>query len=157
MTAPPQLATLLYVHDIERDQLLLIRKKRGIGAGKINGPGGKAHPGETALEAAVRETQEETGVTPLAPVERGELTFLIADGYALHCHVFLTHSWQGEIHETAEAIPFWAPAQDLPFAEMWDDDRLWLPLLLAGRRFRGVVTISTDGQSTTDRRIEVVD
>ena len=35
---------------------MLIRKKRGHGAGKINGPGGKLHPGETPVVCAVRET-----------------------------------------------------------------------------------------------------
>ena len=44
-------------------QLLLGRKKRGFGEGKWNGFGGKLEPGETVEEAAVRELQEESGVT----------------------------------------------------------------------------------------------
>ena len=40
-------------------EVLLIRKKRGIGAGKINGPGGKIDPGESPLQCAIRETREE--------------------------------------------------------------------------------------------------
>jgi len=51
------LATLLFV--VKDGRILLIEKKRGHGAGKVNGPGGKIDPGETALECAVRETQEE--------------------------------------------------------------------------------------------------
>ena len=42
------LATIMFV--IKDGQILLIEKKRGLGAGKINGPGGKIDPGETALE-----------------------------------------------------------------------------------------------------------
>ena len=34
------------------DEVLLIRKKRGLGEGKINGPGGKVDEGETIEEAA---------------------------------------------------------------------------------------------------------
>ena len=153
----PQLATLLYVHDLATDRLLLIRKKRGIGAGKINAPGGKAHPGESAVDAAVRETFEETGITPLAPEPRGELEFHFPLGLTLRCIVFLTHAWHGEAHETEEAIPFWSTVATLPYQEMWEDDEIWLPLLLAGKRFRGTVVVSTDGQSTTERNIEVVD
>ena len=36
---PEQVATLLFV--IKDTEVLLIHKKRGLGAGKINGPGGK--------------------------------------------------------------------------------------------------------------------
>ena len=54
-------ANLLFV--IRDGQILLIRKKRGLGQGNINGPGGKLEPGETALEAALRETREEIGIT----------------------------------------------------------------------------------------------
>ena len=46
-------ATLVFIHQGSR--VLLIEKLRGIGMGKINGPGGKIDPGETPLECAVRE------------------------------------------------------------------------------------------------------
>ena len=35
---PEEVATLMFI--IQGDSVLLIRKKRGLGAGKINGPGG---------------------------------------------------------------------------------------------------------------------
>ncbi len=41
-------ATLMFIVDEAREEVLLIRKKRGLGAGKINGPGGKIDPGETS-------------------------------------------------------------------------------------------------------------
>ncbi len=59
---PTEYANLCFV--IRDGQILLIRKKRGLGAGKINGPGGRLEKGETALASAIRETQEEIGVTP---------------------------------------------------------------------------------------------
>ena len=61
------------------EEILLIRKKRGIGAGKINGPGGHLEPGETPLEAAVREVQEELGITPINLKQVGELSFQFVD------------------------------------------------------------------------------
>ena len=42
---PEQTATLMFV--IDDNRVLLIRKKRGLGAGKINGPGGRLEEGET--------------------------------------------------------------------------------------------------------------
>ncbi len=151
-----QLVTLLFL--VEDGRVLLIHKKRGIGAGKINAPGGKADPGESALAAAVRETEEEVGLTPLDPQERGELWFrFLADGSVLRCIVFLAHAHTGgPARETDEAIPEWFPLDALPYDAMWDDDRHWVPLLLAGKRFRGEATVSADGETTTDQRVEVV-
>ena len=89
---PRERANLCFV--VKDGRVLLIRKKRGLGAGKINGPGGKIEPGETALEAAIRETQEEIGVRPLAVEERGVLHFQFTDGYSLHCTVFVAHDFE---------------------------------------------------------------
>ena len=51
---PRETATLCFIE--KEGQLLLIHKKRGLGAGTINAPGGRLEPGETPLEAAIRET-----------------------------------------------------------------------------------------------------
>jgi 8-oxo-dGTP diphosphatase len=132
---PKDVATLLFVR--RGLELLLIRKRRGLGAGKINAPGGRLEPGETPEEAAIREVQEEVGVRPLGARHRGELRFIFTDGYTLLCHVFLADGCEGEPVETAEALPLWVPIDAVPYAEMWADDALWLPRMLAGWTFRG--------------------
>ena len=135
-------------------EVLLIRKKRGLGAGKINGPGGKIDPGETALESTVRETFEELLVTPLAPRQVGELFFEFRDGLRLHCAVFLARDFSGTATETDEAIPLWTSLDAIPYDEMWTDDRYWLPLLLRGELFRGYFIF--DGETLLERRIETL-
>ncbi len=130
---PRERANLCFI--AKDDRVLLIRKKRGLGAGKINGPGGKIEPGETALESAIRETQEEIGVTPLGIEERGVLCFQFTDGYSLHCVVFLARDYEGELIETVEATPIWFQIDAIPYDEMWADDRHWLPRMLEGERF----------------------
>ena len=126
-------ATLMFV--VADGKVLLIRKKRGIGAGKINGPGGKIDPGETPLESAVRETQEELHITPLNPVKMGELWFAMTHIPDIHCHVFMATEWEGEATETDEAVPLWTPIPEIPYDEMWEDDRHWLPHMLDGDKF----------------------
>ncbi len=59
---PVDKGTILFV--IIDDQILLIHKKRGLGAGKINGPGGRLDDGETPAECAVREVEEELRISP---------------------------------------------------------------------------------------------
>ena len=132
---PQQRATLLFV--IRGGQILLIRKKRGLGAGKINGPGGRIDPGETPLEAAIREVQEELCVTPTGVRDCGELRFQFLDGLSLHGYVFTATDCDGDPRETEEATPLWTPIDAIPYDEMWADDRLWVPLMLAGTRFDG--------------------
>jgi 8-oxo-dGTP diphosphatase len=132
---PTELANLCFV--MRDGQILLIRKKRGLGAGKINGPGGRLEPGETALAAAIRETQEEVGVTPVNPEQIGELFFQFLDGYNLHVAVFAAENCIGELIETDEATPMWVGLDCIPYHEMWQDDPYWLPLLLQRKHFKG--------------------
>ncbi|MEO1339071.1 MAG: 8-oxo-dGTP diphosphatase [Myxococcota bacterium] len=132
---PQQIATLMFI--VEPDRMLLIRKKRGLGKGKINAPGGRVEPGESPLDGAVRESQEELHITPIAPIECGRLSFQFVDGLSLYVHVFRAETYEGEPTETEEARPHWFSLDALPYDEMWADDRLWLPRLLAREPFDG--------------------
>ena len=132
---PTQRATLCFV--VRDGEVLLIRKKRGLGAGKINGPGGRLEADETPRECAIRETQEELCVTPTGVREAGLLRFQFVDGLALEGTVFTASNCIGDARETDEAIPQWTSLDALPFDEMWADDELWFPHMLAGRYFTG--------------------
>lgn len=131
---PGERAVLLFV--IRDGEILLIRKKRGLGAGKINGPGGRVEPGESPAEAAVRETREELLVAPSPPRHHGELHFQFTDGYALQCAVFVSDDCEGTPQETDEAEPLWTPLNAIPFHDMWADDIHWLPGVICGGVFR---------------------
>jgi 8-oxo-dGTP diphosphatase len=117
--------------------VLLIRKKRGLGQGKINGPGGRLEHGETPTEGACREVEEELRVTPTGIEHRGELSFQFVDGYSIHASVFVASGCIGDPQETDEAAPLWTPVDQIPYEQMWADDALWLPILLEGRHFAG--------------------
>jgi 8-oxo-dGTP diphosphatase len=130
---PTVRATLGFV--IQGERILLIRKKRGIGAGKITGPGGKLDPGETPLACVVRELQEELGITTQGTRESGEFCAQFVDGLAMHVSVFVADRYCGEVRESDEAEPRWFDVRQVPYDEMWPDNRLWMPELMTGRRF----------------------
>jgi len=130
-----QVATLLFC--LRDDDVLLIHKKRGLGAGKINGPGGKLEPNEGLAACASRETLEETGISAEALVDSGVLCFSFSDGFSLRVHPFISRDFSGTLRETEEARPFWQPINDIPFERMWADDQYWLPHVLAGGRAYG--------------------
>lgn len=132
---PERRATLLFV--VRDGHVLLIHKKRGLGAGKINGPGGHIDAGETPVACAVREVKEELGVAPVDVEPCGRLRFQFTDGLALLVHVFRAGDCRGELRETDEATPLWVPVDRVPFDLMWEDDRHWFPYMLAGEPFEG--------------------
>ncbi len=132
---PEEIATLMFV--VVDDSVLLIRKKRGLGAGKINGPGGRLEGNETPMECAIRETNEELLINPLNVFAAGELFFHAEDMPRIHGHVFIATDYEGTPTETDEAIPIWFRFDEIPYEEMWDDDVLWLPRVLNGESVMG--------------------
>ena len=139
---PQERAVLCFIFRVS--EILLIHKKRGLGGGKMNAPGGKIEPGETPRDAAIRETQEEVGLTPFDPQPMGELFFQFTDGYSLHCITFRAEGCEGTPVETDEAVPIWTPLDAIPYDAMWADDREWLPLLISKRAFRGYYLFEGD-------------
>jgi 8-oxo-dGTP diphosphatase len=137
---PKERATLLFV--VKGGRVLLILKKRGLGAGKVNGPGGRLDPGEMPEQCAVRETQEELCITPTGVTFAGELMFQFTgtgklSGHSIHGYVYRATDFEGTPTETDEATPMWTDVDAIPYDRMWQDDRLWLPKLLAGEPFVG--------------------
>jgi 8-oxo-dGTP diphosphatase len=127
---PQETAVLCYVFD--RDQVLLINKKTGLGQGKVNAPGGRIEASESPEQAVVRELEEEVLITPTNFYRAGELSFIFTDGYSLHGHVYFAQGYRGQPAATAEADPFWVKVEEIPYGNMWEDDELWLPLALEG-------------------------
>ncbi len=129
------------IHD---NKVLLIHKKRGLGAGKINGPGGRIEPGETPMEGAIREVEEELCITPQDVSFCGKLSFQFVDGLSLHCTVFRAEDFKGTPQETDEAIPLWVSLENIPYDKMWQDDQYWMPLMFERKLFEGQFLFDDD-------------
>lgn len=102
------------------EEMLLIKKTRGHGEGKLVGPGGKVEPGESLREAAVRGTSEEVGVEVADLTKAGELEFVFGDGPFIYCHVFRADEIVGGAEPSDEGIPRWVSIEEPPYEEMWD-------------------------------------
>ena len=131
-----RLMTLCFI--LRDKEVLLGFKKRGFGAGRWNGFGGKVHEDESIEDAARRELLEEAGITVKNLAPRGVLIFNFEnDPVALEVHVFSASSWRGEPTESDEMSPQWTRTDAIPYDKMWPDDRFWLPLLLEGKNITG--------------------
>jgi mutator protein MutT len=144
--------TLLFLQ--REGEILLAMKKRGFGVDKWNGVGGKVEEGETYEAAAIRECQEEIGVTPRSLKKAGELHFHDLPDTEHYCHLYTTTDWEGEPIETEEMSPQWFAQSDIPYSKMWPDDEIWIPLVLENKLFKGVVTI--DDNKVTEQEITEV-
>lgn len=137
--------TLLLI--IKDNKVLLGRKKRGFGEGKLNGIGGKRQIGETIDETMVRETVEEIGVVPKQYEKVGLITFdEILNGSRIFndMHVYVAHDYDGEVVESDEMLPEWFDIDNIPFDQMFEDDRIWYPILVAGKKFKGQAVFGDD-------------
>ena len=122
----------------QHPRVLLGMKKRGFGAGRWNGFGGKLEKGESIEEAARREMKEEVGFVPTTMTRVGVLDFSFeSDPKKLEVHVFRVTEFNGEPKETEEMKPEWFDVEKIPYDHMWSDDPFWLPLLLDGKSFKG--------------------
>ncbi|KAK7020582.1 hypothetical protein VNI00_017711 [Paramarasmius palmivorus] len=133
---------------VRDNQILLGYKKRGFGMGKYNGFGGKVEPGETSLDAAVRELEEEAGIK--ANLQHAGVLFFLSEGEdkAFHIDIYRGEEYTGQPTESDEMRPEWFSTQDtppIPFDKMWETDCHWIPLLLQGKAFAGRADFAKTG------------
>ena len=147
---PGMQSTLIFVR--QNDEVLLIRKKTGLGQGKVNAPGGKVESGESWETCARRELEEELEIRAGILMWVAELRFLMSDYPDILCQVFFTDTFYGEPIETREAAPFWSTLSEIPWTQMWEDDQYWLPRALIGERVRG--SFSFEGDRMCSMHIE---
>jgi len=62
------------------------------------------------------------------------------------CHIHASREWKGELVETEEMRPQWFPVHTIPYKEMWEDDSIWYPDLLAGRKLNYTFTFDKEGK-----------
>lgn len=144
LTTPLRKRTVCFL--VEGDKVLLGMKKKGFGKGNYLGIGGKVEEGETVVQAAVREYQEEAEVTPQDLREVAVLTFLFSEKpeWDQEVHAFIAYKWTGSPNETEEIAPEWFDKNKIPFDKMWEDNRYWIPQILNGDMLRA--TFLYDGE-----------
>jgi 8-oxo-dGTP diphosphatase len=120
---------------IKDDQVLLGKKKTGLGQGNFLGMGGKMREGEIEEQAVIRETQEEISVTPIKLTRVAELDFLFPHKpeWDQHVTAFVCTEWKGEPTESEEIAPQWFNQKEIPYKQMWDDASYWLRKALTGK------------------------
>ncbi len=148
----PVRATLLYI--LKGGKILLVYKKRGHGEGKWNGIGGKIEDGELPESCAAREAKEEVGIDVGKMELRGIIYFYNVYGRDWDVFVYSSEDYDGEIRESEEVLPKWFNFEDVPYDEMWEDDKEWLPVLIRGDYF--LADYHFDGDKLINSNLRIV-
>jgi len=144
-------------HIISEKKLLLLKKSAGLfGGGKWNGLGGKMGVGESPEQACIREVYEESGLHVSNLKCHGVLNFWFGsiNEPTIVCYVFSTNSFEGQLKESPEGILRWIDSDKVPYEEMWEDDRHWLPMLIDGKSFNGEFHFNKEGTKLLNHKLE---
>lgn len=125
-----RIANLIAIQD---GKVLLLKKPR---RDWYVAPGGKMESGESIYEAAIREFQEETNVTPIQPRLKGVYTMVIKEDEQIidewMLYTFLAESVVGiPFEQTREGQLEWHPIESLAHLPMAEGDRVNLLFAVA--------------------------
>ncbi|MFA4998725.1 MAG: NUDIX domain-containing protein [Candidatus Paceibacterota bacterium] len=126
---------------VRGEKIRLAQKTQKIGEGYLNGYGGGIEEGEKPREAVVREIWEEAWIK-VNPKHLKKVAIIYfhntrSDGSTFVCrvHVYIVRKWQGKPKETETMVkPTMFNINNLPFEKMMPADRIWLPIVLKGRK-----------------------
>ncbi len=134
-----KLATLCYVRQAGKTLMVYRNKKpNDMHMGKWNGLGGKLEPGESPEECAVREIFEESGLHVATLTLKGFLTFpSFSNDEDWYAYVYLISDFNGNLIDSPEGELRWIEDGELLNLNLWDGDRIFLPLLDSPGIFSG--------------------
>jgi len=134
-----KLATLCYVRKGGKTLMLhRVKKKDDAHEGKWNGLGGKFEPGESPEDCVKREILEEAGLKIKNPLLKGVLTFPdFAKEEDWYVFVFTASEFTGRLLDSDEGNLAWIKDGDLLKLNLWEGDRVFLPLLKRRGHFSG--------------------
>jgi 8-oxo-dGTP diphosphatase len=145
-------AVLVYVR--QRDQILMIHRNSKVPGrvdyheGKWNGLGGKCEFGESPIEAAKREIQEESGLIltsdqlkPLGVIQFPNFKPKKNEDWIVFVFFAeLNPSDKQRPHKTSEEGDLhWIPASDLLSLNLWPGDHYFIPYILEQKPFLGTI------------------
>ncbi|MCM0606920.1 MAG: NUDIX domain-containing protein [Xanthomonadaceae bacterium] len=123
-------ATLIYAH--HQGTYLMMEHKDGV----WNGLGGKLELGESALQCAVREFEEESGIRLGADAFQW-MGFIAFPNFKSHKHEdWWVHVFVAEVSDPGKTA-HWKTPEEILGLKLWDGDQKFLPYVFKRQPFHG--------------------
>ena len=122
--------TLCYIEK-DRYYLMLHRTKKEIDENKDKwiAVGGKFEYGESPEDCALREVNEETGLTLNSYTYKGIVTFVSDKWGTEYMHLFLSDDFSGSLKECDEGELMWVEKEKIRSLYCWEGDKIFLSLI----------------------------
>ncbi len=124
-------------HVIRNGSLLLIRTEEGLSKGKWNAPNGEILKGEQPYKSAMKQVFQQTGLYVNKVVDNGTVRLFLngSNEFTYKLHIFSTKLFSGDLKPNIKGEPRWFNISEIPYYEMWADDKYWTNLVLQGKKF----------------------
>lgn len=124
-------------HVFKNGSLLLIKTADGINKDKWNAPGGEIVQGEKPNKAAMKYLYQQTGLYSTKVADHGTVRLALSgkSDFSYKLHIFSTKSAAGELKPNIQGEAKWFNLTDIPYFDMWADDRYWINLVMQGKQF----------------------
>ena len=118
----------------------------------------KLKPGESPNEGVKREVLEETGLLISQLKLHGVLKFYFGKIERPNwiVYVFSTRVFKGDLKSSEEGLLQWFSFDEIPYEQMWQDDKYWLPLLIKNRNFSGDFYFNESGTILNNHNLEFI-
>lgn len=135
---PEDIKELAICHVIKSgSELLLIKAEEGISKGKWDAPTAEITKGESPAKAAITAVFQQTGLYVSKVTPHGTIRLFLngKNEYTYRLHVYSTKLFTGDLKPNIKGEARWFAFSDIPFYEMWADDKYWLNHVLQGKEF----------------------
>ena len=109
------------------------KKENDLNEGKWIGVGGHIEKGETKEDTLKREIKEETNLDIQSFTYHGEIIFK-NDDYEEVMYLYTSDDFLGEMKPCDEGELHWVKKTDIMYLNLWEGDKVFLPLLIEGKK-----------------------
>ncbi len=145
-------ATMVFL--LSGNHMLLGQKTKSHCIGKLVPPGGKIDPGESVYRYAVRETEDECGLTPVMnrqPVGSIYCHYPPESQKDIPVHVFRAIRYKGDLRDSNELNDVqWYSATESTYDRMMAGDRFWVPHVMRNIPFQAELWYDADSKLTRE-------